>query len=93
MGTHPLCAFLSSRMEELAVERKVVKAALATFHVDAWVFETDAGARPDTIEQTYLKEIEAADLYIGVFWTSMGSLTHRGALKIHPTSCSSAGAV
>ena len=73
-------------MEELAVERKVVKAALATFHVDAWVFETDAGARPDTIEQTYLKEIEAADLYIGVFWKGYGAYTiaeyeHASSLK------------
>jgi tetratricopeptide (TPR) repeat protein len=62
-------------MEELAAERDAVQAALDRLHVKAWVFEKDAGARPSTIQETYLGEIEAADLYIGIFWKGYGAYT------------------
>jgi tetratricopeptide (TPR) repeat protein len=75
MSHRRLLAFISSRMAELAPERKIIKAELDKLHVDAWVFETDAGARPESVQQTYLKEVEAADLYIGVFWTGYGAYT------------------
>lgn len=70
-----LLAFVSSRMEELAPERRVVKGELDKLHVDAWVFEQDAGARPQTIQQTYLQQVETADLYIGIFWQGYGPYT------------------
>src|SRR5262245_41983612 len=70
-----LLAFVSSRMEELALERRTIKAELDMLHVDAWVFEQDAGARPQTIQQTYLQQVATADLYIGVFWKGYGSYT------------------
>ena len=41
-----LRVFVSSRMAELAPERKLVKEALDQLRVDAWVFEEDAEARP-----------------------------------------------
>ena len=67
--------FVSSRMEELAPERSAIRAALSELHVDAWVFEDDAGARSKTIQQTYQQEIAAADLYIGLFWRGYGDYT------------------
>jgi tetratricopeptide (TPR) repeat protein len=75
MSQRRLLAFVSSRMAELAPERKIVKAELDKLHVDAWVFETDAGARAQSVQQTYLKEVEAADFYIGIFWTGYGEYT------------------
>ena len=47
-------------MSELAPERRLVKEALDELKVDAWVFEEDAGARPESIEETFLEEVEAA---------------------------------
>lgn len=75
MRNRPLQVFVSSRMEELQPERAALRAALADLRVEAFVFETDAGARPHSIQQTYLEEVEEAELYIGVFWTGYGAHT------------------
>ena len=58
-----------------ALERITIRAALAELRIEAFVFEKDAGARPDSIQQTYLEELEAANLYIGVFWKGYGKYT------------------
>lgn len=70
-----LRVFVSSKMQELAAERLAIKAALDDLKVDAWVFEQDAGARPQSIEKTFLEEVEVADLYIGLFWKGCGDYT------------------
>lgn len=70
-----LRVFVSSKMEELREERRHVRAALDALLVDAWVFESDAGARAETIQQTYLDEVEKADLYLGIFWKDHGDRT------------------
>src|SRR5215471_4990565 len=70
-----LRVFVSSKMQELAPERQVLKAALDALKVDAWVFEQDAGARPESIEKAFLEEVEEADLYIGLFWREYGDYT------------------
>src|SRR5262245_25817344 len=70
-----LRVFVSSKMQELAPERQALKAALDALKVDAWVFEQDAGARPESIQKTFLKEVEEADLYIGLFWKGYGDYT------------------
>jgi DNA polymerase III delta prime subunit len=62
-------------MQELAPERQALKAALDALKVDAWVFEQDAGARPESIQKAFLEELEAADLYIGLFWKGYGEYT------------------
>jgi len=62
-------------MQELKAEREAVRVALAAIHVDAWVFEYDAGARPESIQQTYLAEVDRADLYLGLFWKEHGDRT------------------
>ncbi len=70
-----LQAFISSRMAELANERAIIKKLLDEAEVDAWMFEEDAGARPKTIQETYLEEVEDADIYIGIFWKGYGAYT------------------
>jgi len=74
-GDRRVHAFVSSRMQELTAERRVVKRALDQLEVQAWVFEEDAGARPAPIRQTYLDELSKSDLYIGLFWKSCGQYT------------------
>jgi hypothetical protein len=62
-------------MQELTAEREAVGNSLDRLLVKAWVFEKDAGARPSTIQETFLDEIEAADLYLGIFWKGYGVYT------------------
>lgn len=75
MSDRRLRVFVSSRMQELAPERDAIWAALHELKMDGWVFERSAGARPQSIRQTYLDELAAADLYIGVFWKGYGEYT------------------
>jgi len=62
-------------MEELARERAIIKDALAELNIDAWVFEEDAGARPQSAQSTFRQELERADLYLGIFWNRLGQYT------------------
>jgi len=62
-------------MEELAPERSAIKAALEELEIDGWLFDKDAGARPQTIQQTFLEEVGRSDLYIGLFWRGYGDYT------------------
>jgi len=59
-----LRAFVSSRMEELSAERKIVKDALDELRVLAWVYEDDAGAQPRSPEESYREELKKSDLFI-----------------------------
>lgn len=70
-----LTAFVSSAMQELHDERQAIKAALEELKVDAWVYEEDAGARDQNTRATYLQELEAADVYVGIFWKRYGAYT------------------
>ena len=67
--------FISSRIQELAPERVAIRAALDQLNLDGWIFEMDAGARPQGIQRTYRQEINNSDLYIGVFWRDYGAYT------------------
>lgn len=71
-----LRVFVSSRMQELAPERAAIKAALDELKIDGWLFEDDAGARAQTIQQSYKEEIDKADFYIGLFWRGYGEYTN-----------------
>jgi hypothetical protein len=75
MDNRRLRVFVSSSMSELAEERRTVKRALDELRVDAWVFESDAGARPRSVQDTYLEELASADLYIVLFWRAYGEYT------------------
>ena len=73
-------------MQELANERQAVLTALRDYRLYGWIWENDAGARPEPIRSTYLKEVEACDIYLGLFWLGYGSYTieefdHAHALK------------
>jgi hypothetical protein len=70
-----LSLFISSKMAELVTERQVAQTALAHYRMYGWLWEKDAGARPESIRQTYLKEVESCDLYIGLFWLGYGPYT------------------
>ena len=79
-----LRVFVSSAMLELETERQYIKEALSDLKIDAWVYESDAGARDQSTRATYLDELKAADLYIGVFWKKYGAYTideYQQALK------------
>jgi len=71
----PLSLFISSKMQELLDERQAVQAALKEYDMYGWLWEKDAGARPEPIDSTYLKEVEACDIYIGLFWFGYGPYT------------------
>lgn len=62
-------------MEELASARVQVRDGLRRLEIDAWTFEGNAGARPDTIQKTFLTEVADADIYIGIFWKGYGRYT------------------
>lgn len=71
----PLSLFISSKMAELAEERRAVQTALSDYNMQGWLWEKDAGARPEPIQSTYLAEVEACDVYIGLFWLGYGQYT------------------
>lgn len=70
-----LTLFISSKIQELASERRAVQAALKSFKMSGWLWETDAGARPEPTRSTYLQEVEASDIYLGLFWLGYGPYT------------------
>lgn len=75
MASRHIRAFISSRMQELGAEREAIKTSLGEMQIDTFVFEKDAGARPQSIQLTYLQEVDDADLYVGVFWKGYGAGT------------------
>lgn len=73
--SQPLSLFISSKMQELAEERRAVQAALSDYRMYGWLWEDDAGARPIPTRATYLKEVAYSDIYIGLFWIGYGPYT------------------
>ncbi len=70
-----LKVFISSTMVELRDVREVVAKALDDKGIRAWIYEMNAGARPKGIIETSLKEVEVADIYVGLFWKNYGKIT------------------
>lgn len=70
-----LKVFVSSSMSELKAERELVASSLKTLGIASFVYEHDAGARPMSIEDTYVKELEQSDIYVGIFWKKYGEYT------------------
>ncbi len=62
-------------MGELAEERRAIQAGLSEYHMYGWLWEVDAGARPEPTRSTYLAEVEASDVYVGLFWLGYGQYT------------------
>ena len=61
-------------MREFRDERIAIKEALDKFFY-TFVYEKDAGARSQSIHETYTQELTNCDLYIGVFGTGYGEYT------------------
>ena len=72
-----LKVFISSKMIELRDVREIVAQALSERGIEAWVYEAHAGARPEAIVEASLQEVEAADIYVGLFWQKYGDVTVR----------------
>lgn len=72
-----LRVFVSSKMEELAEERLVVREALDELLIDGWAFEYDQNAQARPVEEAFLHAVEEAHLYLGLFWQRYGSATIR----------------
>jgi tetratricopeptide (TPR) repeat protein len=75
-----LYVFISSKMQELSLERKVLQELLPTlvrdtFKLRAWVFEGDAPASNKSIRDVYLEALQRSALYIGLFWNEFGEWT------------------
>ena len=70
-----LKVFISSKMAELRDVREVVAKALDDRGIEAWVYEAHAGARPEGVVETSLSEVEATDIYVGLFWQKYGEVT------------------
>lgn len=75
MMLQKLSVFISSKMQELKDERLAIQTALADYDMHGWLWESDAGARPEPIRSTYLDMVEACDIYIGIFWLGYGQYT------------------
>ena len=72
-----LRVFLSSRMAVLIDLRATLRQALKAQGLDLFVYETDAGARPQSPEQTSLEELERSDIVVFVLEHSYGEVTER----------------
>ena len=63
--------FVSSRLEECAEERKIVRMALESLNHDPIMFES-AGARPYPPRSVYLKGVESSVFFVGVYKEGYG---------------------
>ncbi|MBZ0309581.1 MAG: tetratricopeptide repeat protein [Anaerolineae bacterium] len=75
-----LYIFISSKMQELAPERRLLQELLPTlardtFKLRTWVFEGDAPASNKSIRDIYLEALQSSSLYIGLFWNEFGEWT------------------
>jgi hypothetical protein len=78
-----LKVFISSKMAELRDVREIVDHALGSKGIQAFVYEAAAGARPDDVVTTSLAEVEAADVFVGLFWQKYGDVTGQEYLCAH----------
>jgi len=66
--------FVSSTVEELKDSRAVVREAIKHFHFIPLMCE-DWGANTESVRKTYLTEVGACDIYIGIFWKEYSKTT------------------
>ncbi len=62
--------FVSSTLQELAEERKVVKKAIESIHLIPVMFEL--GARPHPPRLLYQSYLKQSNIFIGIYWNSYG---------------------
>ena len=61
-------------MAEFKRERALIAETLKDGY-DLFSYEDDAGARPQSIQETYYDEIDRSDVYVGIFGTAYGKYT------------------
>jgi hypothetical protein len=67
--------FISSSMAELVEERKVIERVIRQAGYQPFLYERDANARPWNHEETFVQELKASHLYVGIFWNKYGPYT------------------
>ena len=67
--------FISSSMAELVEERKVIERVIRQSGYQPFLYERDANARPWNHEETFVQELKASHLYVGIFWNKYGPYT------------------
>ena len=67
-----LRVFVSSTLEELAPERKTVRAAIEQLRLAPVMFES--GARPHPAQSVYRAYLAQSDVFVGIYWQSYGWL-------------------
>ncbi|MBI3802031.1 MAG: DUF4062 domain-containing protein, partial [Deltaproteobacteria bacterium] len=70
-----LKVFISSRMKELRDLRSILEESLQACGFEVFLYESGAGARPETVVEASLAEVEAGDVYLGIFETTYGEVT------------------
>jgi predicted ATPase len=65
-----LRVFISSTLEELAEERRAVRAAVEQMRLAAVMFEL--GARPHPPRALYRSYLEQSDVFVGIYWQRYG---------------------
>ncbi|HET9676666.1 MAG TPA: DUF4062 domain-containing protein [Solirubrobacterales bacterium] len=75
-------AFISSVMDELAVERRALANSLNELGIRVILFE-DLGGREDSAEQAYLAGVAQAEIYLGLVGDRYGSMLPGGRSATH----------
>jgi len=65
-----LRVFISSTIQELAAERKVVREVVERMKLTPVFFES--GARPHPPRELYRSYLEQSDVFVGIYWKSYG---------------------
>lgn len=75
MSDQQLRVFIGSAMTELRDVREIVKEKLEQTGISAFVYEADAGAQPETIVETSLRELRDSDICAAIFWKHYPKVT------------------
>src|SRR5215470_7086951 len=65
-----LRVFISSTLNELALERRAAREAITGLHLTPVFFE--AGARPYPAREIYRAYLAQSDVFVGIYWQSYG---------------------
>lgn len=75
MASGQLVVFVSSSLTELGAERQAARDAVRAAQMEPWLWELDAGARPESPRRAFLHEVSNADVFVGIFGSTFGEYT------------------
>ncbi|MEI2398478.1 pentapeptide repeat-containing protein [Paenibacillus phytohabitans] len=70
-----LKVFISAQTPEFRDVQEILLNALKHRGINAWVFSADEGAAPESVIETSIHQIEASDIFIGLFWKEYNELS------------------